>query len=156
MNTRKLLSIFILAIGLLGTYSCKKTTTTAPATTGTGKPFYCKIDGTVYEPSGGGRYYVISGGPTIQIVGDNAATTIEVRVTNSAVGTYAITGSGAGNNYGSVYINSSGREYISTTGEVKITKSDGAKMSGTFQFSAADSAGTVNVTVGEFNDIPKQ
>ncbi len=157
MNTRKLLSVFILAIGLLGTYSCKKTTTSTPTTTGTGKPFYCKIDGTAYEPAGGGRYYTVGSGPTIQIVGDDpTTTTMEMYLTNSTVGTYPLTAFGAGNNSGSVFFNAGSKIYESTTGEVKITKSDGTKMSGTFHFTATGTSGTVEVTVGEFNDIPKR
>ena len=155
MSYTKQLSVLILALGLISIFGCTKKTTTTSS--GTGKSFYVKLDGSAFEPAGGGRYYDVSaaGGGGIQIVSDDATTTIELRFTAATVGTYALGVAGSGANSASVYYNSGSREYTSTSGEVKITKVDGSKISGTFSYSATGIAGTVTVTAGEFNDIPK-
>lgn len=137
-------------------YQCGCTkSSSSSSTTGSGKAFYCKIDGTDYTPAGGGRWQTLSGAiPGIQIIGDTSFTTMEIYVPSDAVGTYDLNHTGA-SNFATVYVNASNREFLSTGGEVKITKSAGGKISGTFHFSAADSAGTMTITSGEFNDIPK-
>ncbi len=152
--THKFFAALLLAATIFSISSCKKSSSST--TTGTGKPFYCKLDGVDFTPSGGGKYQTLSGAiPGIQIIGDGGmVTTIEIYVPSDAVGTYDLNHAGA-SNFATVYVNASNREYLSTSGEVKITKSGGGKISGTFKYSAADSAGTMNVTVGEFNDIPK-
>jgi hypothetical protein len=145
----------LFAAALFTITSCKKSSSSS-TTAGTGKPFYCKLNGTAFEPSGGGKYQALSGMFTgIQIIGDGGfVTTIEIYVPSDAVGTYSLSPTGA-SNFATVYVNSSNREYLSTSGEVKITKSGGNKISGTFHYSAADSTGTMSVTEGEFNDISK-
>lgn len=147
---KQLLPAILFVIALTGLFACKKSKTTTPS--GTGKAFYCKLDGTAFEP-GTGRYYSVSTGG-IQIVGDNSATTLEIRLSSDAVGTYALAGNTTAN-FGSVYYTASG-ERVSTEGEAKITKSDGTKISGTFHYKATGPAGTVEVTDGEFNDIMKK
>jgi len=156
MKYLKLLPLLVLSIGLISLFGCTKKKDNS--TSGTGKPFYVKLDGVAFEPAGGGRYFDISaaGGGGIQIVGDDANTTIELRLTAATVGTYSLGASGAGNNSASVYYTSGGKVYISTTGQVKITKVDGDKITGTFSYTAVGSAGTVAVTEGEFNNIPKK
>ncbi len=151
--THKFFAAFLLAATIFSISSCKKSSST---TTGTGKPFYCKLDGVDFTPSGGGKYQTLSGSiPGIQIIGDGGmVTTIEIYVPSDAVGTYDLNHTGT-SNFATVYVNASNREYLSTSGEVKITKSGGGKISGTFKYSAADSAGTISVTAGEFNDISK-
>ncbi|MCW3121293.1 MAG: hypothetical protein JWQ38_785 [Flavipsychrobacter sp.] len=152
---KQLLPVFILAIGSMSFFACKKSSSTTTTPSGTGKPFYCKLDGTAYIPAGGGRFYNVSSGTGIQIVGDDATTTIELHLTAVATGSYAL-GVNTTPNFASVYYNAGGKEYVSTTGEVKITKSDGTKISGTFHYTATGTAGNVEVTDGEFNDIVKQ
>lgn len=133
---------------------CTKKSSTTPS--GTGKSFFCKLDGTDFTPAGGGRYYALTGSiPGIQIVGDTTFTTLEIYVPSDAVGTYNLDHAGS-SNFGSVFINAGGKVYLSTSGEVKITKSSGGKISGTFHYSATGTSGTTEVTDGEFNDILKQ
>lgn len=152
--TQKFFAAFLLAATIFSISSCKKSSSTT--TTGTGKPFYCKLDGVDFTPSGGGKYQTLSGTiPGIQIIGDGGmVTTIEIYVPSDAVGTYDLNHAGA-SNFASVYVNASGREYLSTSGEVKITKSGGGKISGTFKYNASDASGSISVTNGEFNDIAK-
>ncbi len=150
----KSLAVLIFAAVLFSFACCTKKSSTSPS--GTGKSFYCKLDGTDFTPAGGGRYYSLTGSiPGIQIVGDTTFTTIEIYVSSDAVGTYNLDNTG-GSNFGSVYINAGNKTYLSTSGEVKITKSDGSKISGTFHYSATGTSGTTAVTDGEFNDILKQ
>ncbi len=147
-------NLLILAAILVATTisSCKKTNNSPTAT---GKPFYCKIDGTEYIPAGGGRYYNLSGAiPGIQIVGDTTYETLEIYVSSANTGTYTLGTSGNGSNFASVYVNAGNKVYVSTTGEVKITKSANSKISGTFHYSATGTSGNTEVTDGEFNDIP--
>jgi len=121
---------------------------------GTGKSFYVKLDGTAFEPAGGGRYYAVSSGSGYQVVGDDANTTIEIYISSVAVGTYSLGATGT-SNFASVYYTAGSKVYTSTSGEVKITKSAGDKISGTFKYTATGTTGTVQVTAGEFNDITK-
>lgn len=147
------MTAFLFAATLFTIASCKKSSSSP---SGTGKSFYMKLDGTEFTPAGGGRYYALTGSiPGIQIVGDTSYMTIEIYVNSDAVGTYNLDHSG-GSNFGSVFVNAGSKIYLSTSGEVKITKSAGGKISGTFHYTATGTSGTVNVTDGEFNDIPKK
>lgn len=159
MHNGKFLSgAAIIAIAFMGLFSCKKSssTSTTPTSTATGKLFYCKIGGgNSFAPSGA-RYLAIPTG--FMIVGDNADTTLEIHLSSDAVGTYTLTNNTSGE-FGSVYYNSPTRAYVSTAGEVKITKSSGGLISGTFHYTTSgtgSTTGTVEVTDGEFNDLPKK
>ncbi len=152
---RIFLPVLVLAIGLFGLSGCTKKKDDPSGGGGTGKAFYMKLDGVVFEPATGGKYNAVGGGASYQIAGYDASTTIEIRVSSVAVGTYPL-GASSTSNYASVYYSAGGKEYVSTTGEVKITKSAGDKISGTFHYTATGTAGTVQVTEGEFNDIPKK
>ena len=153
----KVLSYFTLAVLLLATACKKDNNNNNNNNSGTGKPFYCKLNGTEFIPGGGGRFYITPMN-TIQIVGDTTFTTIEIYVSKSDVGEYTLASGtpSASNNIASVYINDGNKAYISTSGKVKITKSDGSKISGTFQYDAKDASGNVmHVTDGAFNGIEK-
>lgn len=151
--TKTLFAAIIFAVAALTITGCKKSSSTS---VGTGKSFYMKLDGTEFTPAGGGRYYALTGSiPGIQIVGDTSYMTIEIYVPSDAVGTYNLDHTGS-SNFASVFVNAGSKVYLSTSGEVKITKSAGGKISGTFHYAATGTSGTVNVTDGEFNDIPKK
>jgi len=154
--TRKLHTLIVLATALVCLQGCKKKDDN-PSPSLTGKPFYCKIDGTDFIPAGGGRYHALNGGGLtgFQIVGDTTFTTLELYTPSVAVGTYDLNHTST-NDFAGVYINAGSKAYVSTSGELKITKSDGTKISGTFHYTATGSSGTVNVTDGEFNDIPNK
>lgn len=156
MKKQYLPIILFMVLSFIGLFACKKSSNPTPAnnSTLTGKPFYCKIDGTEFIPNGGGRYYKPNAN-IMQIVGDTTFQTMEIYATSDAVGTYPLNDT-TGMKFGSLYINAGPKLYKSVEGELIITKSDGTKISGTFHYKAVGASGTVNITDGEFNDIPKK
>ena len=149
---RKNNPLIIAAMAVISLAGCKKKEDN-PASSASGKAFYCKIDGTEFTPAAGGRFYAFPTG--FQIVGDTSYTTIEIYTPSVNVGSYPLKHT-TDNDFASVFVNAGSKHYISTDGELKITKSDGVKISGTFHYTATGASGTVNVTDGAFNDIPKK
>ena len=155
MRSNMKYALYALFLGLVvaGFAACKKSSTSPSGTSGTGKTFYCKLNGKEFETANGRFYKTPIGDGSIQIVGDTTFTTIEIYLPKPDAGTYALKNTVP--EQGTVFINDGSKLYKSESGEVKVTKSDGSTMSGTFKYTAKSTAGeTMEVTEGEFNNIP--
>ena len=116
--------------------------------------FTAKIDGQAW--TGAGSWTEAQEQIVISATSTNTST-VAFTLRAKGPGEYPLTGADLGGNYGS-YVHKD-TVLFAKSGKVIITKYDSAngRISGTFEFEAKNSAGTItkSVSEGKFNDIPK-
>lgn len=116
--------------------------------------FNAKIDGQTW--TGAGSWTEAKEQLVISATSTNTST-LAFTLNAKGTGEYPLTGADLGGNYAS-YVHKD-TVLFARSGKVIITKFDSAngRISGTFEFEAKNSAGTItkSVSEGKFNDIPK-